>query len=206
MLKAAFPYPSNALGRFPKGSSVVEALLSLSLAASVIIVVGAVFSAGQRLERSSGLRQQALGYAREALELVGEIKNVSFSCRCSSDSCGGSTCTRGSDGQPCSLLPGYTSCWTAYPKDLVGVNTPLYPALVGGVWVLKTGVDPLAAGTGFSRVITIENLQRDVNGIIVAIGTIDPNTKRVTVVVGWEERGDAKQISLSTMFTAWESI
>jgi hypothetical protein len=51
----------------------------------------------------------------------------------------------------------------------------------------------------FERKITIENVLRDSNDdIVISGGTSDPDSKKVTVTVSWQDRGATSTVSLST--------
>lgn len=73
---------------------------------------------------------------------------------------------------------------------------------VGGYWDFD-GVENTI--NGFTRTVLIEDVRRDANDNIVESGGIsDPNTKKATVTVSWQERGRTHQIELVTYFTDWQ--
>ncbi|MFC1687410.1 type II secretion system protein J [Patescibacteria group bacterium] len=193
-----------------KGVSVVEVLIALSMGGILVVSIGGVLASVHNNDVTSELREKALGYARQSLEIVTEIKNQEFACECTSsggqDICTGNTCTKSNDAQVCTLPSAYTSCWTQYRHGLVS-NSPLHIVSGGFGWQLAAGSEIISTDPIFSRDITIVNLQRDVDGNIVESGgTVDPNTKKTTVTVSWTERGNAKEVSLSTILTAWENL
>lgn len=58
---------------------------------------------------------------------------------------------------------------------------------------------------GFTRKIRFHGVNRDINGDIVEVGGVnDPDTKKATVFVSWEERGRLHQIAIATYFTNWK--
>ncbi len=67
----------------------------------------------------------------------------------------------------------------------------------GGYWDFS-GTENII--NGFTRAILIEDVQRDNNNNIVESGgTNDPDTKKVTVTVSWENR----KVEIITYFTNW---
>lgn len=191
--------------RVRRGSAVIEVLLALSLAAFLIASLGNLISSVRRLEQSSNMRQRALTHVRFALELVTNEQRRLFACNSSNCTCSATTCTRG-DGQSCTLMPAYQSCWTLMPAGLVGEG-PYHLAEVSGLWQLIAGAETVPTDPDFTRSIAVQNLMRDAGGALVESGgTTDPSTKRITVTVSWNERGVAKSLNLSTMLTAWANI
>lgn len=70
-----------------------------------------------------------------------------------------------------------------------------YPVINGSNWALTAGTQTL---NGFTRAINFENVNRDSNdNIISSGGTNDPNTKKITVTVSWNN----KNIILSAYLT-----
>jgi len=208
MKRAKFPFFKKNINPRP-GVGIIEVILTLGLLALVVVVIGKVLLSTHRLSQASELKTQALAYSQESLEIVNDSKNDLFVCRCATETCGSNTCTRGSDDQFCNLAPAYTSCWTAWPADQIG-NTDFYLQSVGGSWQLVAlspgSSETIAENQRFERVISIENVLRDVDGNIAAAGTADPETKKVTVTVSWQERGRQNQVSLSNILTAWENL
>ncbi len=189
------------------GFSVVEVLVSLSMAAIIVLSIGQAVAAVHRVNNAGEQKEKALALAKQSLEIMTEIKNDSFACVCDSDSCaGGDLCTKVSDAQSCSLFGGFNSCWTEYPDNLA-VNYPLQLEQNGGTFRLIYGIETVTSQPGFTREIVIENLQRDNNGDIVETGgTQDINTKKITVTVKWNEQNIEKEVKVSTILTAWESL
>ena len=187
----------------PKGSAVIEVLLSLSLAAVLIVVLGNLISATRRLETAQNFRQRALSYTQESLEMVTSLQHDLFVC--SSPTTGPGNCTR-ADGQTCQLETAYNSCWTPYAYGL-NAEGPLHLVEGGGSWQLASGSETVPSDAAFTRSITVTTLQRDASGQLVESGgTLDPNTKKVTAEVSWLERGEAKNFHLSTLLTGWFNV
>lgn len=186
------------MGDHQRGSAVIEVLISLSLAAFLIVVLGNLISAVRRMELAQDFRQRALTHTRESLEMVTSLQNELFACRCSSCS---TTCLR-NDTQVCNLKPGYNSCWTnfpyGYPTEGGICDPPGAPCyhleLVGSEWQLVEGIEEVTSDVAFHRFIMIENLDGDAN------------RKKIKTEVYWTERGVEKNFSLSTILTGWANV
>ncbi|MBI4092356.1 MAG: prepilin-type N-terminal cleavage/methylation domain-containing protein [Candidatus Kerfeldbacteria bacterium] len=180
--------------RSERGVSVVEVLIALSIAGIVFASIGNLVLAVQRIDHSSGLREQALAYAKQSLEVVNDIKDTAFTCRCSTGDC---TTTPGhcqktsGDTQTCPLLSGYTSCWTQFTNG-VGSNSPLHVQNSGGSWKLVAGQD--TSDPTFTRELSITNQGGD------------SNVKQVLGTVSWNERGVAKSVALTLILTGWKNL
>lgn len=69
-------------------------------------------------------------------------------------------------------------------------------------WLLIPGIETI---NSFSRKIVFDNVMRDGNGNIVASGGFDdPDTKKVTVIISWQEKGRIHNVSLITCLTNWK--
>ena len=69
-------------------------------------------------------------------------------------------------------------------------------------WVLTAGQETI---NGFERKVVFSDVYRDANDDIVASGGIfDPDTKKATVIVSWQERARTHQVSLEAYFTNWQ--
>ncbi|KKW15220.1 MAG: hypothetical protein A2898_03640 [Candidatus Kerfeldbacteria bacterium RIFCSPLOWO2_01_FULL_48_11] len=194
-----------------QGGAVIEVLISLGMAVILVTSIGKVLASSHASDTTSRLREEAVAYARESLEIISDMKNDAFACHCTTDggpdACAGTTCTRTSgDSQQCTLSSGYTSCWTKFAESLTQLS-PLHLELIGGAWTLREGEEPLTTQPLFTRVITIENLMRDANGEIVeAGGTKDYQTKKATVSVSWDQNGNTHSVELSALLTAWQNL
>ncbi len=76
----------------------------------------------------------------------------------------------------------------------------------------KTGLPPewnLISGEktidGFTQKIVFDDVRRDSNDDITESGgTIDSNTKKITITISWQERGEDKEIELVGFLTNWK--
>ena len=133
----------------PTGTSVIEILVSLGIAAMLIIVIGEALLATHRLQLSSKMQQQALVHAKDYLERMGKIVNLS---------------------------------------DLSSLSTSV-ELKISTAGILESGQESISS---FNRYIVFNT----VGG--------DTNRKQATVMVTWTEKSQPKQLSLSTIFTAWK--
>ncbi len=68
-------------------------------------------------------------------------------------------------------------------------------------WQLAQGEESVP---GFSRKVVFSAVSRDNNDNIVSGGGVnDPNSKKVTATVSWQERGRHHQVSLISYLTNW---
>ena len=191
-----------------KGYSLIEVIIVISIIAMLVVSMGKALILISQTPASARAQIEARSYAQSPLEKINIIKNSQFACTCGGDVCVGNTCTRSSDGQSCTMAAAYTSCWTAYPADLVGVSN-FYIDKIGADWELfnmgasekLVSSDPLVY-----RRINIVNAERDAAGNIVSSGAIDPNTKLITVSVSFPSRRATSTLELKTMLTAWENL
>lgn len=185
----------------PKGFSIVEAIVAISLAGIIAVSVNGLLASTHNLNLAGAMKAKATGYAEQSLEIMGMIQNEAFACRCDVYSCDqiAQTCTK--NGQTCHFLEGYQSCWTNYPD-----GNPFYLE-EGGGWQLQSGTEIIVTDPAFTREISIENLRRDAdNEIVDTGGTLDTNTKKVMVKISWQERDKPREINLSTILTAWDDL
>ena len=189
-----------------QGFGIIEIIITLSIAVIIVMVIGQVLASVYKVYHTSELKTLALIYAQQPIEIINGFKNDFFGCICPGDiHC--DTCIYG--GQSCDPLAIYASCWTEYPAGLIGQNR-FYLLDSGTSWqlnALSPGIkETITANPNFSREITIENLKRNADGDFDHLGTPDFNTKKVTVTVYWQDRSATKNVSLSTIFTAWENL
>lgn len=79
-----------------------------------------------------------------------------------------------------------------------GINYYLSFASSTSNWSIGSAIVPLT-DSFFDRKITIDDVLRDSNdNIVISGGTNDPNSKKITVTVYWQERGATSTASLST--------
>ena len=67
-------------------------------------------------------------------------------------------------------------------------------------WKMVAGTETIGI---FTRKIELGAIQRDANSNIVVAGTPDPDTKKVTVTVSWQERERSHEVELAAYFTNW---
>ena len=68
-------------------------------------------------------------------------------------------------------------------------------------WNLVSGGEVLGI---FTRKVVFEKVYRDGNDNIAESGTEDPNTKKATVTVSWQERRRSHQVKIVTYLTNWK--
>ncbi len=75
-----------------------------------------------------------------------------------------------------------------------------YPSFSGATWTLQAS-SPGLINNIFTRSLIAENVLRDLNNDIAASGTPDPNTKKISLTMTWQEHGQAKTIVVMTYIT-----
>lgn len=80
------------------------------------------------------------------------------------------------------------------------INGTYHPTSTNGGWSLSPNAENI---NGFNRSITISDTYRDSNGNIALIGSLDPSTKKVDIVVSWTQPFTSSLTSTSyfTRFT-----
>ncbi len=79
-------------------------------------------------------------------------------------------------------------------------DSGFYLVFDSGVWQITDANNPI--DNIFERKITLADVYRDgAQNIVSTAGTLDPNTKKVTVSVSWSDRGVTIVRSLSTYLT-----
>lgn len=188
-----------------RGFSVIEVIIALGMAAIVSAAVGNLIVSTHRLDGSSGLATQATAYARQWLDILPTQANQDFGVNAAAS-------YTASDGQTCTVSAarasaGFTSCWVDRPIGLSTANL-LKLVAVGNSWQLQDAdTTPDSPAGGFTRTMTVTNLNRDANGAIVSTGgSPDLNTKQITVTVAWKDGGATRQTQLSSILTAWKNF
>lgn len=70
-------------------------------------------------------------------------------------------------------------------------------------WILVSGSQ---AANGFKQEIVFDNVYRDLNDNVVASGgVIDPDSKKVSVSVSWNQKSKVRQIEVETILTNWNN-
>lgn len=86
--------------------------------------------------------------------------------------------------------------WANLTNGSHGINN------VTGIWEFD-GTENII--NGFSRSILIESGRRDANDDIVESGGVsDPDTKKATVTVSWQEEGRTHEVKIITYLTNWQ--
>jgi type II secretory pathway pseudopilin PulG len=96
-----------------------------------------------------------------------------------------------------------TTEWATNGFGLLSLDTPYHPEAKSATsgWQLVSGEEIIDQ---FTRKIVLQAVQRDASGDIVSSGgTVDPNTKKVIVIVTWPEQGINKELRLTTYLTNW---
>jgi prepilin-type N-terminal cleavage/methylation domain-containing protein len=94
--------------------------------------------------------------------------------------------------------------WNTQGLGKLATSTDYFPQATGTpqIWQLILGKETVDI---FERKVIFEDVLRDGNNNIVASdGTFDPDTKKVTAIVSWSEKGGIKQIKLVTYLTNWK--
>jgi Tfp pilus assembly protein PilV len=90
--------------------------------------------------------------------------------------------------------------WTANIANKI-YGTTYYPVLSGSSWSLTTA-NPGLINNRYTRTVVFASVSRDVNGDIVSSGgTLDPDTRQITVTTSWSERGHAKSVVVQAYIT-----
>lgn len=179
--------------RNPAGVSVIEVMIALGIAVIIVISVGSLIISTHSLDTEAGKQLQAVGFAKQWLEVVDVKRNDFFGCVCGSSL----ACQLPAQRQ----TAGYTSCWT---QDVgrVGNSGPFQVDLVAG---LQPDAEVPAAG--FARSMKIENQLRDMTtGELVGTGNEDAHTKLITVTIQWQRAGATRKVELSEIVTAWKNF
>ena len=93
--------------------------------------------------------------------------------------------------------------WNVDGLGIVATNTDYYIQKSGTPlkWQPVEGTETIDV---FTKKIVFEDVMRDANDDIITAGGInDPNTKKASVTVFWDERGISHQIELASYFTNW---
>lgn len=67
--------------------------------------------------------------------------------------------------------------WASFAIDGV-----FYPVIINNAWSLSAGTEDIS---GLNRSVTISDVERDANGVVVPSGTKDPSTKKVDIKISW---------------------
>ena len=83
-------------------------------------------------------------------------------------------------------------------------DAPYYPAKIGSPlkWVLTAGTETI---NSFTRQIAVSPVYRDVNDdIVTSGGVLDPETKKITATVSWNDNGRNYQTAIVYYLANWQ--
>ena len=84
----------------------------------------------------------------------------------------------------------------------LSLGTKYYSVILANKWNL-TLTDPGQINGIYDRWIIFERVYRDADDNISSSGAEDPDSKKVTATVEWNDHGQIKQFNLTTYFTNW---
>jgi len=84
----------------------------------------------------------------------------------------------------------------------LSLGTRYYPVISANKWTL-TSINPGSINGIYDRWVVLEKVYRDGNDDISSSGTEDIQTKKITALVEWIDRGQTEQINLTTYLTNW---
>lgn len=77
-----------------------------------------------------------------------------------------------------------------------------YPVISANKWTV-TSINPGSINGIYDRWVVLEKVYRDANDDISPSGMEDIQTKKITALVEWIDRGQTEQINLTTYLTNW---
>jgi len=84
----------------------------------------------------------------------------------------------------------------------LSLGTKYYPVISANKWTLVS-TNPGSVNGIYNRWVVLEKVYRDANDDISPSGTEDIQTKKITALVEWIDRGQTEQINLTTYLTNW---
>ncbi len=90
--------------------------------------------------------------------------------------------------------------WTNIDSLVLG--TQYYPTISTNKWALSS-TNPGSINGIYDRWITIEKVFRDGNDDIAAAGIEDSETRKITVIVEWNDHETIRDITLTSYLTSW---
>jgi len=81
-------------------------------------------------------------------------------------------------------------------------GTRYYPAISANKWTLSS-TDPGAINGFYDRWVTVEEVFRDGNDDIAVAGVQDTETRKIIVIVEWNDHGTIRDITLTSYLTSW---
>ncbi len=158
-----------------KGMSLIEILIVISIITIGLVYLLGMFSFSLRIAGSEQKLTRANFMAQEAMEGVRNFRDE--------------------------------TTWGENGLDTLNVSTFYHLEKTGSPpkWTLSPDTKTI---NGFTQKIVVDNVRRDLydnklNNIVENGGTLDSDTRKVTVTISWLERGKSKEIELITFFTNW---
>ena len=165
--------------KYNKGISIIELLVVILI---IGVAVSALISFGTFTLRTASLLKQttqASFFVQDAMEALKNYRDN----------------TGWNDDDPGDQYDGLGQ---------VATGVSLHLKLSGGTplrWELLLGQETLGI---FTRNIVMEAVERDTaDNIVESGGTLDLETKKVTVTVSWKDRGEARNLEIVTYLTNW---
>ena len=84
----------------------------------------------------------------------------------------------------------------------LSLETRYYPVVSGNKWIL-TLTNPGPINGIYDCWVVLEKVYRDINDDISPSGIEDPETKKATAFIEWNDRGQIKQFNLTSYLTNW---
>ena len=168
-----------------KGFTLVELLIVIALGLTLSIGIVSLFRIGLVSSTRTNRAIQAKNLVQEAMEGVVSVRNTG----------------------------GANWDWTNTPA-LTTAEEYYQPTIVGTSWTLGSKLSTSPAPTlpapndPFTRTVQIESVQRGVGcnssicPIVTVGGIVDPGTKKITVIVTWNDNG-VRMASMSAYLTHW---
>lgn len=163
-----------------KGISVIEILIAVAIIGIALSSILGVATLSLRQTGDTGLEARATALAKDAMEAVITYRaGVAWN-----------------NDDPADEYDGL---------GVVALLASYYPKLsqdVPAKWQLVQGQEQFE---GFTRDVVFASAARDASSNIVEQGgTVDPNTKKVTATVSWQDRGVTRQVQLLMYLTNWK--
>ena len=162
-----------------KGFSVAELMIAIFILAVVTVSFYEVAIFSLKLSKENKNEIKAAYLAEEGIEAVRNIRDqVSW--------------TDIADGK------------TGIGELDLDIDDTYYPVISGNSWEL-TIIDPGLINNRFSRKVVFEKLSRDpdsgdIEDLYSSVND-DENSRRITVIVSWQEKGKTKDVTLVTYLT-----
>lgn len=139
-----------------QGFGLIETLISLAVASMIVISFTSLFVYNLKVSNSNIKKIQANMYLQEAIEAFKDLEQ---------------------------------SDWDAIANASCLQASPCYPDIQSNQWTIISGEEALDGGR-YTRSVTIKEVHRDQstfpNNIVQSGGHIDPNTKKITAQISWQ--------------------